>query len=150
MNLKLQKKLASRVSKVGLGKVCLDSDAREELKEAITKEDIRTLIDEGVIKIKSKSGVSRVRAKAKDSQKRKGRRKGQGKRKGKKSARIDPKRKWINQVRSQRELLKSLKEKDQIKEKYYREIYTKIKGNFFRSKRHLLLYLKKNEILSKK
>mgnify|MGYP006272931031 CR=1 FL=1 len=150
MNLKLQKKLASKVANVGLDKIKFDPEAGEELKEAITKEDIRSLINEGVIKIKSSSGVSRFRAKIKSSQKKKGRRRGQGTRKGSKSARVDTKRRWINQVRSQRGLLKKLKEKGEIKQKDYRDAYKKVKGNFFRSKRHLLLHLEKNEMISKK
>lgn len=147
MNLKLQKKLASKIAKVGVGRIKLDSKASEELKEAITKEDIRSLINEGVIEIKDKKGVSRVRAKEIHAQRKKGRRKGQGKRKGSKKTRIDEKRKWINQVRAQRKVLKQLKDEGKLTEGSYGEVYKKIKGNYFRSKRHLILYLKKNNII---
>ena len=149
MNLKLQKKLASKVAKKGLNKVKLDQKAREELKEAITKADIRSLINEGIIQVKDKEGVSRGRARKVHIQKKKGRKKGYGKRKGSKNARTDNKTKWINQVRSQRKILKDLKDKNKIIEKKYREVYNKIKGNYFRSKKHLLMYLEQNNLLKK-
>ena len=147
MNLKLQKKLASKIAKVGLGRIRLDSSAEEELKESITKEDVRSLINEGVITIKNKKGVSRGRARKVHEQKKKGRRKGHGKRKGTRSARENPKKTWMNLVRSQRLLLKELKDEGKLVEGCYREVYNKIKGNFFRSKRHLILYLKKNNLV---
>ncbi|UCD04269.1 MAG: 50S ribosomal protein L19e [Candidatus Woesearchaeota archaeon] len=149
MNLKLQKKLASKITKVGKNKIKLDQKAGEELKEAITKEDIRSLINEGVIQVKDSKGISRGRARKTHIQKKKGRRRGHGKRKGSKNARTDLKRTWINHVRSQRKLLKGLKTEGKLKEGSYREIYNKIKGNYFRSKRHLILYLKKNNLIKK-
>lgn len=147
MNLKLQKKLASKIAKVGKNKIRLDQKAGEELKEAITKEDIRSLINEGVIQIKDSKGISRGRARKSHLQKKKGRQRGHGKRKGSKNARTDLKRTWINHVRSQRKLLKELKDQSKLKEGTYGEIYKKIKGNYFRSKRHLILYLKKNNLI---
>lgn len=147
MNLKLQKKLASKIAKVGIDRIKLDPQAGEELKEAITKEDIRSLMDEGLIKIKKKKGVSKVRARISDAQKKKGRRRGHGRRKGTEKSRTNQKEKWINQIRSQRGLLKKLRKDGKLKEDSYRKLYLKIKGNFFRSKRHLLLYIKKNELL---
>jgi len=147
MNLKLQKKLASKVAKVGKNRIKVDSGAGEELKEAITKEDIRSLINEGVIQVKNKEGISRGRARKTHTQKKKGRQRGHGKRSGSQNARVDNKRTWINHVRSQRALLKSLKDEGKLKEGSYREIYNKIKGNYFRSKRHLILYLKKNNLV---
>ena len=147
MNLKLQKKLASKIAKVGTSRIKLDQKSGEELKEAITKEDVRSLINEGVIQVKNKKGVSRGRARKTHAQKKKGRQKGHGKRRGSQNARTNVKRTWINHVRSQRKLLKELKDQNKLKEVSYREIYNKIKGNFFRSKRHLVLYIKKQGYL---
>lgn len=147
MNLRLQKKLASKITGVGLDKVKIDPEAKEEVEEAITKEDVRDLINEGIIRIKESRGVSRGRAREDHAQRKKGRRRGQGRRRGKSSARGRKKNKWLNKVRAQRRLLKSLREEDRIKKSAYREIYDKIKGNFFRSKKHLKMYLDKNNLL---
>ena len=51
----------------------------------------------------------------------------------------------MNAVRAQRTLLKELKEKKEIDAKLYKELYLKVKGGFFRSKRHIQLYLKERK-----
>ena len=48
----LQKRLAAQVLKVGQSKVWLDPEHLKEIKEAITKADIRKLIMKGWIKAK--------------------------------------------------------------------------------------------------
>ena len=52
----------------------------DQISSAVQTDDIREFIDEGWIKAKPIKGTSRVRARARLEQKRKGRRKGQGKR----------------------------------------------------------------------
>ncbi|MBW2966048.1 50S ribosomal protein L19e, partial [Candidatus Woesearchaeota archaeon] len=83
MKLNLQKRLAAQILKCGEKKICMDTSRLEDIKEAITKADIRSLVSEGVIKRKQSNAASRVRARKIAVQKRKGRRKGAGKRKGK-------------------------------------------------------------------
>lgn len=144
MKLDNQKKIAAQISKCSRKRIWLDPDRLSDIKEAITKVDIKSLIKEGVIRKRQAKGVSRVRARKILVQKRKGRQKGSGSRKGKKTARLSRKRKWINKIRAQRILLNELKDKKNISKKVYRELYIKAKGGFFRSKRHIMLFIKEH------
>ena len=83
MKLSTQKRLASRVLKVGRSRVWIDPEFQDEVSLAITKDDIRRLVDERAIQKKQKQGVSRGRARHVMRQKRKGQRKGPGHKKGK-------------------------------------------------------------------
>ena len=121
----------------------------EEIKESITKADIRGLIKDKAITIKQKKGVSRARANKIKTQKSKGRRKGAGRLKGKKTSRTPKKETWMNKIRIQRALLKELKEKKKITTAIFSELYRKAKGGFFRSKRHLKLYIEEHKLVNK-
>ena len=144
MQLKIQKILAAQILKCSKNKIWLDPSRLDEIKEAITKIDIRNLINQGIIKRKPYVGTSRFRARKRLIQKRKGRRKGLGSRKGKKTARLPRKEKWISKIRLQRKFLKNLKEKGVISKGSYQDIYLKSKGGFFRSKRHLKVYIEEH------
>lgn len=150
MKLGAQKRLAGNVMKCSPKRVKFDKERLEEIKESITKADIKSLIkDNAISKVKEK-GVSRVRARKRKIQKSKGRRRGPGSRKGKKTARLPRKEQWMNRVRKQREFIKELKDKKQLDVTIYRILYRKIKGGFFRSKRHVKLYLTENSLVRKK
>lgn len=144
MNLKNKKRIAARLLKSGEKRVWFNPDKLSEIKEAITKDDIRNLIREGTIRIKQKRGISRFRVRKNLIQKRKGRRQGPGTRKGKATSRLPRKRKWIIKVRKLRGFLKLLKDKKVLAPKQYSTLRLKIKGGFFRSKRHLKLYIEEN------
>jgi len=146
MKLNKQKKLASKVFKRGIKRIKFDPKKLEEIKEAITRSDIRALKITKAIKPKQKKSVSRVRARKLLEQKRKGRKTGAGSREGKKTARLTKKRKWINKVRIQREFVKTLRDKKKISLSTYGPIYSKIKGGFFRSKNHIKTYLTENKL----
>lgn len=141
MKLDTQKRLAAQLLKCSKKRVRFDTERLEDIKEAITKADIRGLINDKVITKVHAKGVSRGRARHKLMQKRKGKQKGEGSRKGSRGARLSRKREWINRIRAQRELLDILKEKKVIDGHLYRELYLKSKGGFFRSRRHIRLYL---------
>lgn len=147
VNLSLQKRLAAKVAKVGLDRIAFDQAKLSDIKEAITKADIRTLFKEGAIKIKPPKKTSRHRARARAAKRKKGRQRGEGKRKGTWFARNPKKRLWINTIRPQRALLKYLLEKGKITQKNYRLAYAKAKGGEFRSKSHLLFYLRRNNLI---
>ena len=149
MKLKSQKRIAAQVLKVGLNKVWLDPERVDDIKEAITKADIRSLIKSGVIKAQKLKTISRARFRKKLEQKRKGRSHGLGSRKGSKNARLTKKRAWINKIRVQRRLIKTLLKKGMIDHKAYYDLYGKSKGGFFRNKRHLQLYLTENNLVIK-
>ena len=146
----MQKRLAGIIGKCSPSKVKLDQDRLEEIKESITKADIRGLIKDGAIIIKQKKGVSRVRANKIRRQKIKGKRRGHGTRKGTKNARMPRKRVWINKIRLQRRLLKDLRENGLITTRTYGELYLRAKGGFFRNKNHLKLYLEEHDLMIKK
>lgn len=149
MELKLQKRLAADVMGCSEKRVLLDPDRLSDIKEAITKLDIRSLISDKAIKKKPVKGISRVRARKTALQKRKGKRKGAGSRKGKKTARISKKRIWIGKIRVQRAFLKELRDKDLISKADYHSLYSKSKGGFFRSKRHIKLYIEERRLVKK-
>ncbi len=145
MKLNNQKRLAAQVLKCSKKRVILDPDRSTEIKEAITKADIRGLIKDNAIKKVNAKGVSRGRARKRIVQRRKGKQRGEGTKKGSRGARIPKKREWINKVRAQRVLLKKLKENKIIDDKLYRELYSKSKGGFFRSRRHIKMYLEERK-----
>ncbi|HIC77493.1 MAG TPA: 50S ribosomal protein L19e, partial [Candidatus Dadabacteria bacterium] len=137
MQIKIQKRLAAQLLKASKNDIWLDSGRLDEIKEAITKADIKSLIKDKAIKSKKRVGISRHRARKRDVQKRKGRRSGPGSKKGGKYARLSKKKSWINRIRIQREFLQNLRNKEAIDRSSYRSLYMKCKGGFFRSKRHI-------------
>ena len=52
-------------------------------------------------------------------------------------------------VRTQRKLIKTLKDKEVITSKVYRNLYNKVRGNFFRSRRHIKIYLEEHNLTKK-
>ena len=150
MNLKNQKRIAAQLLKVGKSKVRFNQERLSEIKEAITKSDLRSLIKKSVISANTVSHQSKVRARIIKIQKSKGRRKGHGSRKGTRKARMPKKLAWMLKVRSQRNYIKDIREKTMISPKTFRSIYLKIKGNQFRSKRHVKMYLEENKLFTKK
>jgi len=147
MTLKSQKRISASILKIGIHRVWFDPNRLSEIKEAITKADIRSLIKDLAIQKKPSNSISRGRAKKIKIQKAKGRKKGIGSRKGTKNARRPSKKAWIINVRNQRSLIQLLKQKGYITNKTFRDIYRKSKGGFFRSKRHIKLYLKENKLV---
>lgn len=145
--MKAKKYLAAKILKVSPKKIKFKKEALEEIKKAITRAALRGLIATKKIVKKRKSSQSRGRARRIALQKKKGRRCGQGSRKGKKGARFPKKERWMIKVRSQRKLLKQLREKKLITSQHYRLVYQKIKGGFFRNRRHLKLYLTEKNLL---
>ncbi|MFN3910185.1 MAG: 50S ribosomal protein L19e [Candidatus Anstonellaceae archaeon] len=133
------KRLAASILKVGKSRIWLDPNSSKRFSEVLTREDVKKLIQEGLIKKLPAKG--RIKIEKKKSS-------GQGSRKGSKKARMNQKLSWMRKVRSQRKLLKKLiAEKKLQKSKAIKKVYLKIKGNQFRSKKVLLNYLKENKLL---
>jgi large subunit ribosomal protein L19e len=147
MNLKVQKRLAAQIFDCSPDRVAFNDDRLDDIKQAITKRDLKLLIGDGAIVKKPGNFTSRVRARKLALQKSKGRRKGEGSRKGKATARSKPKGNWMSKIRLQREFIRLLLEKAIITRKAYRELYLKSKGGYFRSKRHIKLYLEEHDNL---
>lgn len=150
MQLGVQKRLASAIIGCSPKRVWFDETRLDEIKEAITKADIRGLVNKGVIQEKPASPNSRGRIRKAKIQKSKGRQKGLGSRKGKATARLSRKDSWMARIRVQREFLKSLREKALVSKSDYSKLYMKCKGGFFRSKRHIKLYLEESGLLGSK
>lgn len=146
-SLQTQKRLAAQIFKCSPKKIKLNQERLEDIKKAITKLDVKDLIKEDAIIRIPKRGTSKANTKKNLIQKSKGRRKGAGRRKGRNSARHPKKEMWMNNIRSQRKLLKELKDKDKIAIKDYRLLYKKAKGGFFRSLRHIKIYIAEHKML---
>ena len=145
MDLKVQKRLASQILNCSPDRVTFNEDRLDDIKQAITKRDLKLLIGDGAITKKAGNFTSRFRARKLAVQKRKGRRDGPGSRKGKSATRLKPKATWMAKVRVQRAFLILLLEKKIISKSAYRDLYLKSKGGYFRSKRHVKLYLEEHD-----
>lgn len=150
MKLGNQREMSAKMLGVGKSKVWFDTEHMTEVKEAITKGDIRSLIKKRVIQKRPELGSSRVRARKRLLQRRKGRQKGEGTKKGSHGARLNRKTAWMNLVRNQREFIKELKLKELVNTKTYRNLYAKIKGGYFRNRRHIKLYLTEHKLFQEK
>ncbi len=147
MDLKMQKRLAADILDVGKERVWIDPDRTSEISTAITRADVKQLINEGAIKAKPEESTSRGRTKERQKQKDKGRQSGPGSRKGAKEGRKPRKEEWMSKVRALRDRLKELRDEGKIDSSDYRDLYKKVNGNSFRSKSHLNTYLKNKGIL---
>ena len=149
MKLNAQKRIAADVLNCGENRVYFDPYLIDEIKMAITREDIRNLIKEGVIKKKYKKGISNFRKKLNHERKKKGRGTGLGKRKGKKGARTPKKRAWIGRIRPIRRELKKLRNKKLITTANYRKLYKNAKGGMFHSVAHINRHIIEKDLIKK-
>ena len=147
MNLKNQRRMASQLLKCGVNRVWVDPNRSEDVSDAITRADVRTLIASGAIASRQKTGVSRGRAEFERSQRRKGRQTGHGSRRGRKGARKPTKERWMQTIRPIRQKLKELRDSGKIDTSTYRVYYMKAKGGVFKSRPHLISHLKSEGIL---
>ena len=136
VNLKAKKRLASRVTGVGVHRIKFDADHLDDIADAITRENIRRLITANTIKIKSFTGTSRGRAQTKKTQKNK-RGTTQGSKQGRKGARVGKKEVYVAKVRSLRRLLKIAKDRKDLTNPEFWALYKKVGGNTVRNKAHL-------------
>ncbi len=142
MDISYQRRVAARMLKCGVNRVWISPEHLDEVADAITREDIRELIDRNLIQKRQKKGVSRGRARYAAAQKKKGRRKGPGSRKGKKMAGTSKKERWMSTIRPIRAELKSLRDSGKINPHEYRIYYRRAKGGMYKSKSHLKLHLR--------
>ncbi|HIF90968.1 MAG TPA: 50S ribosomal protein L19e [Candidatus Poseidoniales archaeon] len=137
MQITNQKRLAARILKCGVNRVWIHPSYVDQIANSVQTDDIREFIEEGWIKAKPIKGTSRVRARLRLAQKRKGRRKGHGTRAGTANARNPRKNRWMRTIRSQRRVLKALREDGTIEPSQYRRYYLKAKGGSYRSIAHM-------------
>ncbi|MGM0399035.1 MAG: 50S ribosomal protein L19e [Halobacteriota archaeon] len=147
-DLSAQKRLAADVLDVGENRVWFDPESQGEILEAITREDIRELVQQGVIQAKDARGNSRGRARERDEKRAYGHRKGPGTRKGKAGARQNAKTAYAGRVRAQRRTLRELRDDGTLSPSQYRELYNKVNGGEFDSVRRLETYIDEHEDIS--
>jgi len=146
MNLSGQRRLAADVLDIGENRVWIDPERMDEVEMAITRQEIRNLIKNGVIKAKPKNSQSRGRARELKEKKQSGRRIGPGTKKGSKHAVISSKTKWMNRIRAIRKRLRELKDNREISVSTYRTLYRKSKGGEFRDVSELERYIDENDL----
>jgi large subunit ribosomal protein L19e len=131
MKLDNKKRLAANALKIGKGRIMLVESRLDEIKEAITKQDIKDLVKAGAIKIKEIKGRKAVK-------KRKTKRQ-EGKIKMKVSKR---KQEYVKITRKLRAYAKELKNNGKLGKAEYKIVRKKIKAKDFKSKSQLKDYLK--------
>jgi len=132
-----QKRIAASVLKCGVNRVWFDPERQSDIEAAISRNDLRELIGEGVIKAHVVKGNSRGRARARMAKRSYGHRKGPGRRKGAAGARGPSKRAWIRKIRAQRRTLREMRDEGTIERSLYRVMYRRASGGQFRSVSHL-------------
>ncbi len=136
VNLRAKKRLVSRVTGVGLSRIKFDQESTDDIADAITRDNIRSLITAGTIIIKAAGGTSRGRSKFKKSQRKK-RGTTTGSKKGRRGARVGKKEAYVAKVRALRHRLKVAKDRKEITNPQFWDLYRKIGGNTVRNVAHL-------------
>ena len=140
-DLSAQKRLAADVLGVGKNRVRFDPEAQGEIADAITRDDVRDLIEDGVIEAEPTQGNSRGRARERNEKRAYGHRSGHGTRKGTSGGRTDGSEEWQSRIRAQRRTLRELRDDDEITRSQYRELYDMASGGEFDSVGDLRRYV---------
>lgn len=136
VNLKTKRRLISRILGVGANRVRFDSDHLDDVADAITRDNVRSLVTAKIIEIRPIKGTSHGRAHFKKSQRhRRGTK--QGSKKGRKGARVGKKETYVRKMRAMRHQLKVSKSRKEITNKDYRNLYKQVGGNQVRNLAHL-------------
>jgi len=126
MNLKKKKAFAAKVLGVGKDRIIFNNERLEDIKEALTRNDIKDLFNEKAILIKAKKGKKKV-------VKRKTRRRAGSIRKKVKAK----KRAYILKARNLRSYIKQLKKQGKITREQYYKLRQEIRASLFKDKSHL-------------
>jgi len=126
MNLKKKKAFAAKVLGVGKDRIIFNNERLEDIKEALTRNDIKDLFNEKAILIKAKKGKKKV-------VKRKTRRRAGSIRKKVKAK----KRSYILKARNLRSYIKQLKKQGKITREQYYKLRQEIRASLFKDKSHL-------------
>jgi len=127
MNLKKKKELIARTLGVGTARIFLDESRLGEIKEAITRQDIRDLKASGIVRIKEARGV-------KKNEKRKTK-----KRYGKKKMIVKTRKEnYMALTRKLRAQVKEMRAKGKITKEQYYDLRKKIRSSAFKSMTHFM------------
>jgi large subunit ribosomal protein L19e len=130
MNLRSKKLLAARTLNVGKERIVFVKSRLDEIKEAITKQDIRDLQKEKAIIIKEITGKKTIQ--------KKGKRKGPGSVKKNVDTR---KRDYVIMTRKLRRYVAEMKKQGMLPSEEIKNIRKKIRNKSFKSKAHLKEYI---------
>ena len=130
MNLRKKKDLAIKTLRVGKSRVVFLESRKDEIKEAITKQDIRDLVEAGAIVVRGVKGRTKV-TKRKNSR-------GPGSIKKKVNTR---KQDYVEMTRKLRGYLKAVKKGLGLGSEEVKEVRKRIRNKRFRSKANLKEYL---------
>jgi len=126
MNLKKKKALAAHTLGVGKARIIMNEERLLEIKEAITRQDIRDLFANKSISIKP------VKGRMKKQKRRTRRRFGSIKKKIKRG-----KYHYVIRTRKFRAYIKELLDQEKITKEQYKKLRKQIRASMFRSKAHL-------------
>ena len=148
--LRSQRRLAAQLLKVGQNRVWMDPERMDDVEVAITREEIKKLIHEGIIKASPEKGVSRGRARLIHAKKKKGRRRGPGSVTGSAHAKISRKTAWISKIRALRKRLRRLKTGKIVTDDSYRKLYKMARSGRFESVGDMERYMKAQDLWRKR
>ncbi len=142
MNVRSQRRLASGILKVGENRVWIDPDEIEKVSSAITRDEIKRLVHEGIIQALPEKGTSRGRQRASHRRRVLGRRSGPGRSKGSRRS----KETWVEKIRSIRRRLRQLRDRRMIERSVYRKLNHMASGGAFRSASHVNEYIESHHL----
>jgi len=147
VNLRTKRQLVSRILGVGVDRVKFDPTYLDDVADAITRDNIRSLITANVIEIRPIKGTSKGRAHFKKAQRKKRGTK-HGSRKGSRGARVGKKEVYVKRIRAMRHQIKVSKARKEIPNESYWNLYKQVNGNQVRNLAHLRSLIE--EVRSKK
>jgi large subunit ribosomal protein L19e len=130
MNLNRKKELAARTFNVGKKRIIFVKERLDEIKDAITKQDIRDLKQDNAIMIKEIKGRHKI--------KKKKRKKGAGKVRKKLRNR---KKNYVKITRKLRNYVKELKNQGKLSLDEFKDLRKRIRDGKFKSKKNLKNYI---------
>jgi large subunit ribosomal protein L19e len=136
-NLSTQRRIAAQVTGAGQNRLWFDPEKLGEIEAAISRDDVRTLLGSGAIKVLPAGGSSKGRSRLRKEKRAYGHCRGPGRRKGAQGARAPSKRSWIQRIRAIRRSLRAMREEGSIDPHLYRLLYRKASGGEFRNVAHL-------------
>lgn len=132
-----QRRMGAALLKCGVNRIWFDPERLTDIQNAISRDDIRGLIEAGAITAHKVKGVSRGRARLKIAKRSYGHCRGPGRRRGAAGARHPSKRQWMKRIRAIRRVLVELRDSSAIDPHMYRILYRKAAGGQFRNIAHL-------------
>ncbi len=136
VNLKTKRRLVARILGVGANRIKFDSEYLDDVADAITRDNIRSLLTANIIEVKPIKGTSKGRAYHKKSQRHKRGTK-QGSKKGSKGTRVGKKQVYVRKIKALRYRLKVSKLREEITNEDYWKLYRQAGGNQIRNLAHL-------------